>query len=208
MTTALQSRLMDPALLEEFCREYTRYLNRLRAEKNAALGSAKSELATLLKERENIIQAIRDGVPASEMKDDLARITVRREELEALLAGTKEVPVLLHPNMATHYRSQVARLVAILNDERNRAEAADILRSLIDRIELTPDAEGKLEIDLYGDLAGILSLAANKKGPLDESGPMQDEVVAGACKRFCYNFWPERPPPVGNEVQNPHQLAA
>jgi len=39
--------------------------------------------------------------------------------------------------------------------EGNRSEAADILRSLIDRIELRPNQQGKLEIDLYGDLAGI-----------------------------------------------------
>ena len=32
---ALQSRLMDPALLAEFCDEYTRHLNKLRSEKNA-----------------------------------------------------------------------------------------------------------------------------------------------------------------------------
>jgi hypothetical protein len=52
------------------------------------------------------------------------------------------------------------------------------------RQELTPNAEGKLEIDLYGDLAGILSLAANNKGPLDESGPMQDKLVAGKRNRL------------------------
>ena len=98
------------------------------------------------------------------MKDDLARITARREELESLLAGTKEEPVLLHPGMAEHYRKQVAALADALTAEETRAEAADLLRALIDRIELTPNEESKkLEIDLYGDLAGILTLAANKR---------------------------------------------
>jgi hypothetical protein len=50
--------------------------------------SRRGELARLTKQRENIIQAIKDGVPATEVKDDLARIVMRREELEALLAGT------------------------------------------------------------------------------------------------------------------------
>ena len=81
----------------------------------------------------------------------------RREELEALLFGTKEEPVLLHPNMAAEYRTQVANLSQVLHREENRGEAADILRSLVDRIELIPSEQGKLEIDLYGDLAGILS---------------------------------------------------
>ena len=179
---ALQSRLMDPALLAEFCDEYTRHLNKLRTEKNASLSAARGELARLTKQRENIIQAIKDGVPATEVKDDLARIVMRREELETLLAGTKEEPVLLHPNMAAEYRKQVANLAQVLNREENRGEAADILRSLVDRIELRPNQQGKLEIDLYGDLAGILTLAGKKDRPLDQNDQsvQQVKVVAGA----------------------------
>ena len=182
---ALQSRLMDPALLEEFCTEYTRHLNVLRNEKNASLIVAKAELTKLAKERENLIQAIKDGVPASEIKDDLARITARREELEELLDGTKEEPVLLHPGMAGHYRKQIARLAAALNDDENRAEAADLIRSLVDRIVLTPNDQDKLDISLFGDLAGILSMATNKDRPLDKSDPsvQQVKMVAGACNR-------------------------
>ncbi|TXL75228.1 recombinase family protein [Vineibacter terrae] len=178
MLGALQSRLMDPALLEEFCGEYTRHMNRLRGEKNASLASAKAELARLARQRGNIIEAIKNGVSGAEVKDDLARIVARREELEALLAGTKEEPVLLHPGMAAHYRNQVGNLVAVLNTDANRTEAAEIVRSLVEKITLTPNAEGKLDIDLYGDLAGILSLAANG------SPDAQVKMVAGASNRL------------------------
>jgi site-specific DNA recombinase len=187
---ALQSRLMDPALLAEFCDEYTRHLNRLRTEQNSSLVAARGELARLTKQRENIIQAIKDGVPASEVKDDLARIVTRREELEALLAATKEEPVLLHPNMGAEYRKQVANLAQVLNREENRGEAADILRSLVDWIELRPNQQGKLEIDLYGDLAGILTLAGKKAKPLDQNdrSVQQVKVVAGARNQRCLHL--------------------
>jgi len=109
---------MDPALLEEFCEEYTAHLNRLRGEKNAARIGAKAELGKLERDRERLIQAIKDGVPAAEVKDDLARIAARREELEALLEGTTEEPVLLHPNMAAHYCKQVADLAQALTHLR------------------------------------------------------------------------------------------
>lgn len=66
--------LLSYLLVEEFCDEYTCYLNKLRSEKNAHLAAAKGELAKLGKERENLIQAIKDGVPASEVKDDLVRV--------------------------------------------------------------------------------------------------------------------------------------
>ncbi len=84
--------------------------------------------------------------------------------------------------MAAHYGSEVANLVQALTAEENRPEAADLLRSLLDRIELTPNIGGKLDIDLYGDLAGILSLAANRDRPLEASDPsvQQVKVVAGA----------------------------
>jgi hypothetical protein len=52
-------------------------------------------------------------VPAIEVKDDLARIVLRREELESLLARTKEESVLLHPNMGAEYRKQVANLAQV-----------------------------------------------------------------------------------------------
>ena len=89
--------------------------------------------------------------------------------------------MLLHPNMAAQYRKQVANLAQVLNREENRGEAADILRSRVDRIELRPNQQGKLEIDLYGDLAGILTLAGNRGQPLDQNDQsvQQVKVVAG-----------------------------
>ena len=84
-------------------------------------------------------------MPASEVRDDLARITSRREELEALLDCTSEEPVLLHPKMTGYYSNQVENLAAALNADENHAEAADLLRSLVDRITLTPNDEGKLD---------------------------------------------------------------
>ena len=95
---------------------------------------------------------------------------------QPLLDGTEQEPVLLHPNMASYYGQQVAALAEALNADENRAEAADLIRSLVDRIELTPNDQGKLDIDLYGDLSGILTLAANKDAPLDESDA---SVLAG-----------------------------
>jgi site-specific DNA recombinase len=80
--------------------------------------------------------------------------------------------------MAAFYRAQVAPLAQAVAREENRAEAADLLRSLLDRIKLTPNDQGRLEIDL----AGILTLAANRDRPLEASDPyvQQVKVVAGA----------------------------
>ena len=87
------------------------------------------------------------------------------------LSNADTPPPLMHPNMAGYYREQVSKLRDALDHPDNRTEAADILRTLIDRIELKPVlVEGKktLAIDLHGHLAGILSLANKAKGGIGE----------------------------------------
>jgi site-specific DNA recombinase len=80
---------MDPALLEEFCAEYTAHLNRLRA-RRTPLWPLQGRTRQAGEGRDRLIQAIKDGVPAYEVRDDLARIAARREELQALIEGATE----------------------------------------------------------------------------------------------------------------------
>ena len=83
--------------------------------------------------------------------------------------------------MAEIYRQKVTDLAAALNAPETRGEAAEILRGLIDTIELRPSAEA-YDILLRGDLAGILTLASNSKKPaaLSRDGLSQMALVAGA----------------------------
>ena len=48
--------------------------------------------------------------------------------------------------------------------EEERIEAANVIRSLVEDIILTP-VEGKVEIDVRGDLAGIVTLSVERKNP-------------------------------------------
>lgn len=73
--------------------------------------------------------------------------------------------------MALCYRTEVTALVDALNDEARRDEAAELIRSLVDRIVLTPDPNSKgLLIDLHGDLAGILNVATKSERPQAHAG--------------------------------------
>ena len=66
--------------------------------------------------------------------------------------------------MAERYRRKVSALRQALNQEDRQAEASGLLRGLIEKVVLTPsEGENGLQIDLYGDLAGILNTAAGGK---------------------------------------------
>ena len=101
--------------------------------------------------------------------------------MRSFLAEADEPPPLLHPSMALQYRKRVQQLYDALQDEDEgkRIEAADTLRSLVDQIVLTP-VEGKVEIDVQGDLAGILMISTQTKNPAGERGGSQVKMVAGA----------------------------
>ena len=163
--SALQTHLLQDELVEVFCAEYTRHKNALLKAQDRALNSYRAELERLAKERENIIDAIKAGVSGALVKDDLERVAARQEELQALLETAPEEPrPLLHPAMARRYREEVRALRSLLTQRDGNGEAREIVRSLIEKIVLSP-VKGKkdLSLDLYGDLAGILSVAAQEK---------------------------------------------
>lgn len=164
--SALQTHLMRDDLVQVFCEEYTRHLNRLRAAQDSALHEAKTERDRLQKARANVLTAIREGIAAALVKDELESIASRLEALEKIIAqGSEQARPLLHPAMARRYREEIAALRDALarSDGPTGAlgEPAEHVRGLIEKIVLTPQTGREdLQIDLYGDLAGILALAA------------------------------------------------
>ena len=74
----------------------------------------------------------------------------------------------------------VARLEHLLRDRETRHEAFEIIRGLIESVELRP-VDDHLEVELRGDLAGILGFAGGAKGRhSQETKSMQIKLVAGA----------------------------
>ena len=106
---ALRDKLMRRDLFEDFCREYVRELNRLRIEHRAILSHGRHELAAVEREIRKLIQAIKDGVSALSIKDELLSLEARRAELQSRLEAP-EMPELLHPRMADVYREKVGSL--------------------------------------------------------------------------------------------------
>jgi site-specific DNA recombinase len=183
--SGLRTHLMEPELFKEFCDEFTREVNRLRIERGAGLAAMRDELPRIERELGKLLAAIKAGGPIEAIVEDMKRLEARKAELKDQLANAEEPPPLLHPNMAEIYRQRISALYENLQDETGKAEAAEVLRTLVDQVTLVPNEE-ELAIVLRGDLAAILRFATNKKNPdvLSEAGVLgallsQASLVAG-----------------------------
>ncbi|MBO0128008.1 MULTISPECIES: recombinase family protein [Agrobacterium] len=180
---ALRHHLMEPELFKEFCDEFTREMNRLRMEGRASIDAAEAETKRIDRELDKLmklIMASSDGDAPTRMMKQMKELEARQKELTAFLQEAEEPPPLLHPNMAHHYHVQVDELYAALQEdsEAKRMTAADVIRSLVKDIILTPE-DGELKIDVRGDLAGILGISLKVKRPAGVAGRSQVEMVAG-----------------------------
>jgi hypothetical protein len=80
---ALRDKLMRRDLFADFCREYVRELNWLRMEQRAGLLGARSKLVAVEREIRKRVQAIKDGVSALSIKDELLFLESRKAELQS-----------------------------------------------------------------------------------------------------------------------------
>ncbi len=210
---ALQEKLLRKDFFEEFCREFTKEMNRLRMEQRASLGGAKRELERVNRDIKEVIQAIKDGFAGPDLKAEWNGLQERKTALQTQLETADEPPPLLHPSMADLYRSKVEELAAALQRDDTRLEASESLRGLINSIVLTPRG-GQLGIELKGNLAAMLTAvqspsrafgparaSANlavafggggqaKRSPDTGDLLMPVKLVAGArrtlCRRLCW----------------------
>jgi site-specific DNA recombinase len=181
----LKERLLAPELVEEFARAFQEEVNRLAAEQVGRRAEDEGRLEVVKRKIATMIRAIEDGMYQPSMKARMDELEAEKAVLEERLAATPEPPkIRLHPNLPGLYREKVAALEQALADPAIKAEAAEVIRSHIDRITLTPNAEGRLEVQLYGDLAQILQfceMGEHKHQRPGHGKPGREvSVVAGA----------------------------
>lgn len=87
----------------------------------------------------------------------------------------------VHPNIGELYAKKVGKLPVLLTDDATRPQAMDIIRSLIDRIEVTEGTErGKPDVVLIGALAAILAFTQKNTAALISENDGRVLLVAGA----------------------------
>jgi len=174
----LKQRLVTSDLVETFVSAFHEEINRLSAEQSGTRTAKEKELGKITRDLDRLVNAITAGVDPLTLKDRFTKLEARKADLETTLAAPEPHAVRLHPNLPKLYAEKVAGLETALNDPAIMSEAAEILRSMIDRIELHPRSNAPgLDALIYGDLAQILGIC-------DDEGQIQEHpaVVAAGCQ--------------------------
>jgi site-specific DNA recombinase len=182
----LQHHLMADEYIALFCEEYTKHINTLRMEAGASNARDEARLGAIDKEQDRMLDLIAAGtIEGERIKGRWEKLEAERAEIRTRLENAGPVKeTLLHPAMGTRYRQAISELRSALHQKDGKAEAVEALRALIERIVLHPSAEEQsgYNIDIEGELAGILSLCQTNKNAasVTESDIQQIKLVAGA----------------------------
>jgi site-specific DNA recombinase len=97
--TGMRENLLHPDLIEEFVGEYQREFNRLQSDVGRVQAAQQKELGKIDRQIKRIVEAIKDGLYMSSMKQEMAGMEARKAELTAALdAQVAETPAL-HPRL-------------------------------------------------------------------------------------------------------------
>ena len=172
-------------LVAEFAASFREEVQRLRRSRHQNADAHRKELEKVNRSIERALAFILegDGDPGS-IRAKLKELEARKRDLERQLSQVDPTPTIeIHPNLGELYRRKVQDLGVLLTNEASRPQAMEIIRSLVQRIEVAPGAtRGKAQLTLYGALASIFDFAVggqNTKATAD-GGLCRVLLVAGA----------------------------
>ena len=157
--------LGNEELIDEFAAEFKRELTRLRRQGHGATRQLLKDLQQVERGIKRCLEFITggDGDPGS-VRDLLRRLEARKREIDVdLKAQQGNMEIAIHPNLPDLYRRKIAKLQQVLDDQATRPQAVEIIRSLLDRIEVHPGQKrGHCDVIIVGALAKILAFAQQK----------------------------------------------
>jgi site-specific DNA recombinase len=182
--TGLKDILLgNEELIDAFVTEFKAELARLRKQRGANQRQVQKDLNKVNTAIKRCLSFITegDGDPGL-VRGELRTLEARKRDLERTLhAVHDDQTVELHPNIADLYRKKVNELQALLADETAGPQAMDIIRSIIDHIEVHAGTErGKPDVVLVGALAQILAFAQQNKTAASNGSDGRVLMVAGA----------------------------
>lgn len=183
---AIEHQLLNHVLIDEFVEEYNAHIEALQSGQQSHIKSVQGQLKKLEAEKTNLIKAIRDDIPASELAEEFNRNALKRDKLLSLAAQFEQPVQALKIDVASKYTDAITLFKAHAQHQTPDRESIDLIRCLIDKIIITPDSTtNKLTAQLHGDLAGLFADNAEAQALLSQSEEPETEKQrmnnAGAC---------------------------
>jgi site-specific DNA recombinase len=186
----LKEKLLAPDLVAAFLAEFERELVAARARAGQTSRELRARLQNCERQIANIVAVITDGRSNPALLKRLDELESEQLDVAAqigALPADASAAVIPLPAGTAIYRRKIETLETALQDEAIRMEAIEILRSMIERVVVTPSPEGGLQVELYGDLARLITAdepirqsgTKSKRPASDEAGRAVLSVVAG-----------------------------
>ena len=180
----IKEQLSAPHLVGEFIQAFNDEVRQINAGRTNDSRRTEAALRDTDKKLGAILAAIEQGVVTATTKDRLPELESEKAQLEGQIAQPGPAPYpSLHPNLAGLYRRKIDRLEEALNDPDIQQQAGEIIRSLVDHIEVNPnrpedgsngcganwapasDADPiNADITLYGELSSVFAIAEETRG--------------------------------------------
>jgi site-specific DNA recombinase len=169
-------------LIDAFVSEFKAEVARLRKQRGAGERQALKDLNKINTAIRRCLKFITegDGDPGL-VRDELSALEARKRDLGRTMASTQEDrTVEVHPNIVEFYDRKITELQTLLSDETTRPEAMELIRSMIERIEVHAGDDHKTpNVILMGALAAILDYTQQNKTAVSGGDDGRVLMVAG-----------------------------
>ena len=112
---------------------------------------------------DSLVEAIVLGADAMAINAKLKDLEAEQARLKVALNIAPPAKPLLHPNLATLYRTKVEHLEMALRDPRSGSAAIELVRGLIEEVRLEP-IDGNLAIGAQGRIGWHLGPRRGSEG--------------------------------------------
>ena len=139
---------------------------KLRHERNNDRRSKEKELAKVQRSIDRCLSFIIDGDgPMDAVREKLRQLELTKSTMEKSMEhDVQPNKIEMHPNIGQLYQRKISEISHVLSYQASREEAILLIRSLIERIDITPgEKRGQPQVQLIGGLAAILEFAVAKQ---------------------------------------------
>jgi site-specific DNA recombinase len=178
----LKEKLLEPSLVATFVEEFERELKVAQRQAAGTTRELRARLGVSERQIANIVTVVAEGRSNPALLKRLDQLEAELADLKGQLAavpaqGASKVVRL--PAGAEIYRRKVETLEVALQDEAIRPEAIEILRSMMERVVVTPTKAGTLRVELHGDIARLIAADA----PISTAARKTKRAASGKAAR-------------------------